>query len=123
MDQAVQDRVCDGGVADHLVPVLDRKLAPDRRGARGVAVFQDLEEVSPLDVGEQSEPEVIDQQELGLCQAGEKLAIGPVDTRAWRGRPAGGIGGSSGQRAGLYTTRVPTRRRGRTSPRPWGRWE
>jgi hypothetical protein len=48
VDEAVQDGVGDGGVADPLVPAFAGKLAGDHRGSGAVAVFEDLEQVMPL---------------------------------------------------------------------------
>ena len=40
MDKAVQDGIGQGRIADGLVPMLDRELAGDDRGAAAVAVFE-----------------------------------------------------------------------------------
>jgi hypothetical protein len=45
VDQAVQDRVGDGGLAEGLVPVADRQLAGDDGRAEALAVLDDLEQV------------------------------------------------------------------------------
>ena len=46
--QAIEDSVSDGGIADDLVPVLDRELACHDGGAAAVAVLHDLQEVAAL---------------------------------------------------------------------------
>src|SRR5258708_34459063 len=45
MDQAVEDGVGVGGVADQRVPLIDGELAGDDGGAMAVAVLEDLQEV------------------------------------------------------------------------------
>ena len=52
VDDAVQDRVCDGGFVDHLMPTRDRQPRRDDGGSALVAVFEQLEEVSALMVGQ-----------------------------------------------------------------------
>jgi hypothetical protein len=46
VDQAVQDGVPKGGVADARVPVLEGELAGDEGGAAAVAILQDFEQVA-----------------------------------------------------------------------------
>lgn len=46
--QAVEDDVGQGGVADHVVPLLDGDLAGDEGGAAAVAVLENLQEVDAL---------------------------------------------------------------------------
>src|SRR5260370_14408143 len=45
MDQAVEDSVGVGGVADQCMPLIDGDLAGDDGGAVAVAVLEDLQEV------------------------------------------------------------------------------
>ena len=74
VDEPIQDGVGECGVSHDRVPVLDGQLAGDEGGASAVAVFEDLEEITALGVGEWSEAEVIEDEELGLGQAVEELA-------------------------------------------------
>ena len=80
VDQPVENRVPKGGVADALMPVVERQLTGDEGGAAAVAVFEDLEQVAPFAVGEGREAPIIHEQELGLGE-GEQLAVRPVGTR------------------------------------------
>ena len=48
MDESVQNSIGQGRIADGLVPVLDRELAGDDRGAAAVAVFEDFQQVAPF---------------------------------------------------------------------------
>ena len=45
VESPLEDGVPDGGVADDVVPVVDRDLAGEQRAAAGVAIVKDLEEV------------------------------------------------------------------------------
>jgi hypothetical protein len=48
VDDAVKDRVGQGGIADHLVPAADRHLAGDQQRTAIAAVVDDLEQIAPL---------------------------------------------------------------------------
>ena len=60
MDQPIQDGIGHGGVVDHAVPLVDRELAGDERGALPVAVIEDLQQVAILFAGDGRHAEVID---------------------------------------------------------------
>ena len=68
MHEPVQDRVCQGVVADRGVPRIERELAD--HGGRGVAVsvVHDFEQVVARDALERFEPPVVKDQQLGLIQ-------------------------------------------------------
>ena len=78
MDQPVADGVGEGGVADDLVPGLDRELAGDERRSALVAVLDHLQEVAALLVLEGSEAPVVDDQKLGARQTRQEPAVGAV---------------------------------------------
>jgi len=65
--QAVEDRIGHSGVADHLVPLVDGKLAGDQGGPRAVAIIDDFQELAvdfPRDAG--------DAEIIHLCGAPHK---------------------------------------------------
>ena len=64
VDQAAEDAVGDGGVADHLVPGSDGVLTGDEHGTAAVAVLEDLEEQTVLVGLEVDEAPVVDEQEI-----------------------------------------------------------
>ena len=64
MNEAIEDGVGQGWVADGLVPVLDRQLAGDDGGGAAVAVFEDFQQVTALGGGEDGEAPVVDDQHL-----------------------------------------------------------
>ena len=64
VNEAVQDSVADGGVADNIVPMFDGDLAGhDGRGAT-VAIIKDLQKVAPFGRIENRKTPVIEDQEL-----------------------------------------------------------
>jgi len=48
VDQAVEDAVCQRGIADRLVPARDRQLRGEDRRTHLVAIFANLPEVAAL---------------------------------------------------------------------------
>jgi hypothetical protein len=58
--------------------VLEGELAGDERGSSAVAVFEELEDIVTLGVGERREPEVVEDEELRSREAVEELGVGPV---------------------------------------------
>jgi len=71
VDQAIEDRVGKGGVADAVVPVLEGELTGHEGGAAAVAVFEDFEQVAALAIGQRGEAPVVD-----LCGASHKSTNG-----------------------------------------------
>lgn len=68
VDEAVEDRVGVGRVADDLVPGGDRQLAGDDGGAATVALFENLEQVVPRERVERLETPVIENEELDAAE-------------------------------------------------------
>ena len=60
VDEPVQDGVGDCGIAERLVPLLDRQLAGDDGRAALGAVLDDLEQVGRLPAGERLHGEVVE---------------------------------------------------------------
>jgi hypothetical protein len=50
MNEAIEDGVAEGGIADDIMPVLDGELAGDESRAPAVSVFEYIEEVTALRV-------------------------------------------------------------------------
>ena len=48
MDDAIESGVGQGGIADHLVPAIDRDLTGDQQGSPVVAIIDDLEQIAAL---------------------------------------------------------------------------
>jgi hypothetical protein len=52
VDEAVEDGVGEGGIADDVAPLIDGDLARDEGGSPPVPILEDLEQVDPLRLGE-----------------------------------------------------------------------
>ena len=78
MDEAVEDRVGEGGVAEEVVPFLERELTGHQGGTGGVAVLEELEQVATMVGVELGEAEVVEGDEVELGERGEQLGIGAV---------------------------------------------
>ena len=48
VDDAIEDSVGDGGIADDVMPVFQRQLAGDQDGSDVVAILDDFEEIASL---------------------------------------------------------------------------
>src|SRR5258708_10607287 len=72
MDQAVEDSVGVGGVADQWVPLIDGDLAGDDGGAVAVAVLEDLQEVVAGPGGERLEAPVVEGEEVGATERAQE---------------------------------------------------
>ena len=80
VDEAVEDGVGIGRIADHLMPFVDRDLAGEDGRAAAVAFFEDLVEVAAGAGVERIEAPIVEDEELG---AGRGLRM----MRAWRPSP------------------------------------
>ena len=72
MNDAVEDRVTERGVGDHLVPFTDRDLAGDQQRPAVVAVVNDLEQIAALLGIKRLRPPIIDDQEPDAFERGEQ---------------------------------------------------
>src|SRR6266478_367341 len=78
VNEAVQDRVAEGGVADDVVPMFDGDLAGnDGRGAT-VAIIKDLQKVAPFGRIENRKAPIIEDEELNPAEGFEQAAISAV---------------------------------------------
>ena len=68
VDDAIEDCVGDGGLADHLMPARDRELGGDDGGPSLVALFEQLEQVEALLIGQTVGAPVIENQKLDLSR-------------------------------------------------------
>ncbi len=76
VNDAVEDRVSQGGIPDDLVPAADRDLAGDQQRTLSVAVVDDLEQVAALLGIERLGPPVVDDQQADALQASSSAAAG-----------------------------------------------
>ena len=79
VNDAVQDTVGNGGVADLIVPVSQRQLAGQDGGACGVTVIVDFQEVASFDVGEWSHGPIVDNQHVDAGDPVQEFGEAAVD--------------------------------------------
>ena len=98
VDEAIENGVGIGWVADHVVPLVDGDLAGDDGGAPAVAFFENLEEIMACGGVERFETPVIQDEELHTpkrpqepriaaiaarqCEVGEELGNALIQNRA-----------------------------------------
>jgi hypothetical protein len=68
VDEAVQNGVGVGRIADDFVPTVDRKLGGDHRGAASVALFEDFQEIMARGCVERLKRPVIKDQKVGSAE-------------------------------------------------------
>ena len=66
VNEAVQDRVAEGGVPYDVVPVFHRDLAGDDGRGTAMAIIEDLEKVAPLGRIENRQAPIIKDEELNV---------------------------------------------------------
>ena len=86
MDDAVEDRVGQGGIGDHLVPSTDRDLAGDQQRSAVVAVVDDLEQIAALLGIERFRPPIVDDQQAGAFERGQQPRQAAFAARLGRDR-------------------------------------
>jgi hypothetical protein len=82
VEDAIADGVGGGGIGEVVVPVLGVELTGDDRRACSVAILEDLEKITPLGVGDGSDGEVVDDEDVEASEAREdawKRAVGPCE--------------------------------------------
>ena len=78
VDDAIQDGVGVGGLADEVMPCLHRRLAGDDGGAAAVALLDDLEEVLARWSVERPKAEVVQNEDIDPRQRFEKPGVAAV---------------------------------------------
>src|SRR5580700_1105450 len=81
VDEAIEDGVGIGRVADHLMPFVDRDLAGEDGRALAVAFFEDLVEIAAGAAVERVEAPVVEDEELDAGEAAHDAGITAVATR------------------------------------------
>ena len=78
MDDAVEDGVGVGRIADKIVPFLDRRLAGDDGGAAAIALLDDFEEVVAGRGVENLQTKIVEDEHLGADQRPEEPGVAAV---------------------------------------------
>src|SRR5437899_337189 len=81
MDQAVEDGVGVGGVADQRVPLIDRELAGDDGGAAAVAVLEDLQEVVAGRSVERLKAPVVENEQIDAAERAQETRVAAIAAR------------------------------------------
>lgn len=81
MDEPIEDGVAKRGVADELVPVVDRHLAGDERGAPSAAIFDHFEQITALAIAEWSQAPIIEDEQVGLRELLEQASVRAIAPR------------------------------------------
>ena len=81
MDDAIEDGVSEGGLANHLMPRLHGELTGNQRRAGPVAVLDDLHQVAPLAGGEPLRAPVVEDQQIGLGEYAEEAREAAIAVR------------------------------------------
>src|SRR5215471_10469802 len=97
VDDAVEDGVGQGRLANQVVPAVDWDLASDQRGAAAVTVFKDFQQIVTLLGPERLETPIIEDQQLDAAERAHQPGVaadcsdqiadvgrdrGPTDTTA-----------------------------------------
>lgn len=110
VNEAVEDGIGEGGIAEVGVPAIDGELAGDEGGAFVVTILQEFEQITLMRIGKRGESEVIDDQELGLGEVleqetflAQRIGFGEFLDKAWQAQIAHTdlvLAGVMGERAG-----------------------
>ena len=82
VDEPIQDGVGEGGVANEVMPVVDRDLARDQRGPPAGAVVDDFEEIAAFPITERGEAPVVENDELRFREVQEEFSVRSIGVRA-----------------------------------------
>ena len=78
MNEAIEDCVGIGWIADHRVPALDGELAGDDGGAPPVAFFENLQEVMTGLCVERLESPIVEDEELDAGETPQNAGIAAI---------------------------------------------
>lgn len=78
MDQAIQNGVGEGWIADDLMPLIEGQLACDQGGGIAVAILEYLQQVVPLLGGECPGSPVVEDEEVDAGESPEQARVAPV---------------------------------------------
>lgn len=68
VDEAIEDGVGDGRIADDFVPAVDGDLAGDDGRSPLISIFDDLQEIAPLIIVELFWSPIIQNEKIGPCE-------------------------------------------------------
>ena len=110
VDDAIQDGVGIGGVADQLVPFVDGDLAGDDRRSAAVAFFENLEQVVTSGGIERLETPVVEDEQLHAAE--RPLDAGIAAIAAGKGEVGEQLGNALVEHRAIVATCSVAERRG-----------
>src|SRR5438094_3256988 len=78
VNEAVEDRVGVGGIADQVMPSIDRQLAGEDGGAAAVAIIEDLEKVVTGGGIEWLEAPIIEDEKIDAAERAQQAQMASV---------------------------------------------
>ena len=78
MDQSVEDGISNGGVTDLFMPMCHGKLTSDDSRGMSMPFFNNFQKGSTFGVVHGSEPEVIDDQDMGLSELINSFTVASI---------------------------------------------
>ena len=72
MDDAVENGVSQGRIANDLMPAIGRELAGDQQGSPVIAIVDDLEQITTLFGVERFRPPIVDDQQASAFERGHQ---------------------------------------------------
>ncbi|KUM24112.1 hypothetical protein AU467_31420, partial [Mesorhizobium loti] len=81
VNEAIQNRIAERGIADNIVPVFHGDLACDDCGRAAVAIIEDFQDVAALGGVENRQAPVVEDKELNAPERLEQAAIATIATR------------------------------------------
>jgi hypothetical protein len=78
VDQAIEDGIGVGRVADQLMPAVDRQLAGDNGGAAAVAVIEDLQKVVTGSGIERLEAPIVEDEQIDAAKRAQQAQVASV---------------------------------------------
>jgi hypothetical protein len=81
MDQTIEDRVRDGGVAQVVVPALARQLAGDDGRAAPIAIVEHLEQVVAVHVLHHRQAPIVEHEHIDAGEARQQRGVRAVRVR------------------------------------------
>ena len=84
VDDAIEDGVGEGRLADDIVPLVEGELAGDERRAAAIAVLDDFHQIAPLVGDKPVRSPVIEDQQIGLDQGAEQAGEATVTVASSR---------------------------------------
>ena len=81
MNEAVEDGVGIGWIADDFMPTVDGKLRGDHGGAAPIAIFEDFKEIVPGGGIERLQPPVVENEKISAAEVAQKTRMTSIAAR------------------------------------------